>query len=238
MRARSTGTRNLLLRALPVSEFLKLVPSLEIVEMKKRDPVWQPGGQIPFVYFPETAMISVVSTMESGSTAEVGIIGRDGMTGIPVLLGALVSPSEAFVQVPGEVLRLPSPVFQRMVSRNRRAHNLLLRYAYVFLHQISRSAACNLFHTIQHRCAKWLLMTWDRVGETEFQLSQEFLGQMLGSRRAGVASATLEFKRRGMIDYQHGRMRIRDAEGLKRFSCECYLLIRREAERVLGPNER
>jgi hypothetical protein len=81
-------------------------------------------------------------------------------------------------------------------------------------------------------------MTWDRVGETEFQLSQEFLGQMLGSRRAGVASATLEFKRRGMIDYQHGQMRIRDAEGLKRFSCECYLLIRREAERVLGSHER
>jgi CRP-like cAMP-binding protein len=210
-----------------------VAPSLESVEVKRRDLVWQSGSDIPFVYFPETAMISVVSTMKNGSTAEVGVIGRDGMSGIPVLLGARVSPCEAFVQVPGAVLRMPSPVFLRMVSRNRRAHDLLLRYAYVFLHQISRSAACNLFHTVKHRCAKWLLMTFDRVGKTEFQLSQEFLAQMLGSRRAGVAAAALEFKREGMIEYQHGRISIRDAEGLKRFACECYLLIRLEAERIL-----
>ena len=238
MRIRSPGTRNRLLNAIPVAEFLKVVPSLETVEMKKRDPVWQPDSHIPFVYFPETAMVSVISTMESGSTAEVGVIGCDGMTGIPVLLGARVSPCEAFVQVPGEVLRMPSQVFQRMVSRNRRAHGLLLRYAYVFLHQISRSAACNLFHTVRHRCAKWLLMTWDRVGDTEFELSQEFLAEMLGSRRAGVADATLEFKKKGLIDHQYGRIRIRDAEGLKKFACECYLLIRRDTERVLNSNAR
>lgn len=238
MRTRSLGTRNLLLNAIPVAEFLKLAPSLETVEMKKRDLVWQPSSRIPFVYFPETAMVSVISSMENGSTAEVGVIGRDGMTGIPVLLGARVSPCEAFVQVPGEVLRMPTQVFQRMVSRNRRVHSLLLRYAYVFLHQISRSAACNLFHTVRHRCAKWLLMTWDRVGETEFELSQEFLAEMLGSRRAGVADATLEFKREGMIDYQYGRLKIRDAEGLRRFACECYLLIRGETERVLNSNVR
>ena len=238
MRTRSPSTRNLLLNTIPRAEFLKVVPSLKTIEMKRRELVWQAGGQIPFVYFPETAMVSVVSTMANGSTAEVGVIGRDGMTGIPVLLGARVSPCEAFVQVPGEVLRMPTQVFQRMLSRNRRAHSLLLRYSYVFLHQISRSAACNLFHTVRHRCAKWLLMTWERVGETEFQLSQEFLAEMLGSRRAGVADATLEFKREGLIDYQHGRMRIRDAEGLKRFACECYLLIRRESERVLNSNAR
>lgn len=226
----------MLLNAIPTAEFLKVVPSLKAVEMKRRDHVWQPGSQIFSVYFPETAMISVVSTMENGSTAEVGVIGGDGMTGIPILLGAGASPSEAFVQVPGEALRMPSVVFLRMISRSPRARALLYRYAYVFLHQISRSAACNLFHTVRERCAKWLLMTWDRVGETEFQLSQEFLAEMLGSRRAGVTNATVEFKRAGMIDYQHGRIRIRNAEGLKKFSCECYFLIRSEAERATNPS--
>lgn len=238
MRIRPPSTRNLLLNAIPAAEFRKFAPFLESVEMKRRDPVWQAGGQSPFVYFPETAMVSVVSSMENGSTAEVGVIGLDGMTGLPILLGARFSPFEAFAQVPGESLRMPTRVFQRLVSRSPRAQGLLLRYAYVFLHQISRSAACNLFHTVRHRCAKWLLMTWDRVGETEFQLSQEFLAEMLGSRRAGVTNATLEFKREGMIEYQHGRIRIRDAEGLKRFACECYILIQRETDRVLHANGR
>ena len=232
VRTRPSGTRNQLLNAIRVAGPIKA--SLETVEMKRRDPVWQSGGDIPFVYFPETAMVSVVSTMENGSTAEVGVIGRDGMTGLPILLGGLVSACEAFVQVPGESFRMPSQVFQQMVSRNPRAQRLLLRYAYVFLHQISRSSACNLFHTVRHRCAKWLLMAWDRVGESEFQLSQEFLAEMLGSRRAGVVDATLKFKSEGLIDYKHGRIRIRDAEGLKRFACECYAAIRRETERVVN----
>jgi hypothetical protein len=181
-------------------------------------------------------MISVVSTMENGSTAEVGIIGRDGMTGIPVLLGLGVSQRGVR---PGAG-RSPETAVPGL-SENGQPEppcpqpppSLRLR----FLHQISRSAACNLFHTIQHRCAKWLLMTWDRVGNRVPAVS----GVSRADARlpaGAVASATLEFKRQGMIDYQHGRMRIRDAEGLKRFSCECYLLIRREAERVLGSYER
>jgi CRP-like cAMP-binding protein len=206
---------------------------MERVKMKRWDRVWEPGSQIPFVYFPETSMVSVVTTMENGSTAEVGVIGREGMTGFPLILGVPTTSTEAFVQVPGEALQIPARVFLGLLERNARTHRLLLQYAYTVLHQVARSAACNLFHTISHRCAKWLLMTWDRVGKTEFELTHEFLAEMLGSRRAGVSAAAFKLKNAGLIDYRNGRMRIRNVEGLKKVSCECYFLIQKEANQVL-----
>ncbi len=204
--------------------------------MKRWDRVWEPGSPIPLVYFPETSMISVVSTMENGSTAEVGVIGRDGMTGLPLILRVGATSTEAFVQVPGDALRVPAKVFHGLLETNTRTHRLLLQYTHTFLHQVARSAACNLFHTISHRCAKWLLMTWDRVGKTEFELTHEFLAEMLGSRRAGVSAAAFQLKKAGLIDYRNGRIRIRNAEGLKKVSCECYFLIQKETNQVLRSN--
>jgi CRP-like cAMP-binding protein len=218
---------------MPPGEYRRLAPSMERVKMKRWDRVWEPVSQIPLVFFPETSMISVVSTMENGSTAEVGVIGREGMTGFPLILGVAATSTEAFVQVPGEALQIPARVFLGLLERNARTHRLLLQYTYTFLHQVARSAACNLFHTISHRCAKWLLMTWDRVGKTEFELTHEFLAEMLGSRRAGVSAVAFQLKKAGLIDYRNGRMRIRNAEGLKKVSCECYFLIQKETNQIL-----
>ena len=229
------ASRNLLLQSFPLADYRRIAPALERLKMKRWDRVWEPSATIPFVYFPETCMVSVVSTMEDGSTAEVGVIGREGMTGLPLLLGVAAIPSEAFIQVPGDALRLPSRIFLGLLKPSTRTQRLLLRYMYTVFQQVSRSAACNLFHTVKHRCAKWLLMTWERVGERQFELSHEFLAEMLGARRAGVSAAAFELKAAGLIDYRNGRMRIQDAEGLKKFSCECYFLIQKEANDVLRP---
>ena len=228
----ATAPRNLLLRALPHAEYRRLARSLERVGLKRWDRVWEPGTDIPSVLFPETCMVSVVATMKNGSTAEVGVIGREGTTGFPLILGVPTIPTEAFIQVPGEALRIPSQAFLELLKTNPHANRLVLQYAYTLFHQAARSAACNLFHTIKHRCAKWLLMTWERVGKAEFNLTHEFLAEMLGSRRAGVSRAAFQLRSAGLIDYRNGRMRIRDVEGLKKVSCECFLIIQKEAMQV------
>ena len=225
--------RNLLLRSIPQTEYRRLARASERVSMKRWDQVWDPGTDIPFVYFPETCMVSVVARMKNGSTAEVGVIGREGTTGFPLILGIPAIPTEAFVQVPGEALRLPARVFLEILKVSPRTHRLVLLYSYTVFHQAARSAACNLFHTIRHRCAKWLLMTWERVGKAEFNLTHEFLAEMLGSRRAGVSAAAFALRAAGLIDYKNGRMKIRDVEGLKKVSCECFFLIQKEANQVL-----
>jgi len=228
----TTAPKNLLLRALPPLEYRRLARALERVSLKRWDQIWEPGTDIPSVYFPETCMVSVVATMKNGSTAEVGVIGREGTTGFPLILGVPTIPTEAFIQVPGEALRIPSQAFLELLKTNPHANRLVLQYAYTLFHQAARSAACNLFHTIKHRCAKWLLMTWERVGKAEFNLTHEFLAEMLGSRRAGVSRAAFQLRSAGLIDYRNGRMRIRDVEGLKKVSCECFLIIQKEAMQV------
>ena len=228
----TTAPKNLLLRALPPLEYRRLARALERVSLKRWDQIWEPGTDIPSVYFPETCMVSVVATMKNGSTAEVGVIGREGTTGFPLILGVPTIPTEAFIQVPGEALRIPSQAFLELLKTNPRAHRLVLQYSYTLFHQAARSAACNLFHTIKHRCAKWLLMTWERVGKAEFNLTHEFLAEMLGSRRAGVSRAAFQLRSAGLIDYRNGKMRIRDVDGLKKVSCECFLIIQKEAMQV------
>ena len=140
--------------------------------------------------------------------------------------------------MPGEALRIPSRKFLEILKANPRAHRLVLQYSYTLFHQAARAAACDLFHSIKHRCAKWLLMTWERVGKAEFSLTHEFLAEMLGSRRAGVSRAAFQLRAAGLIDYRNGKMRIRDVDGLKKVSCECFLIIQKEATQSLPSRRR
>lgn len=208
---------------------------MERVRLEIKQTTGEVGKRLDFVYFPESAMISHVSRMKDGSSVEIGIAGREGMSGLPVLLGDGISLSESFAQIAGEATRMTFRAFRREVTPQTALYRLLLRYTQIFIQQTGQSVACNRLHTIRERCAKWLLMTSDQIGETEFVLTQEFLSQMLGVRRPGVTEAA-SLARTGLITYKRGRIRILDIAGLKEAACECYGIMRREVERVLASN--
>lgn len=221
-----------MLGSVSAQEHRKLAPAFETVQLRRKETIWAPGRRIPFVYFPENAMISVVSTMQDGSSVEVGVIGREGMAGLPVMLNGQTSPAEGFVQIPGEATRMASADFLQRVPPGSALHRILLRYTGAFLVQAAQSAACNRLHNLKQRCARWLLMTQDQVGEAEFPLTQEFLSQMLGVRRAGVTEAASGLHDMGLISYTRGRVKISDEEGLRKVSCECYSVVREEYDKI------
>jgi len=186
------------------------------------------------VYFPETAVASVISRMDDGSAVEVGTIGNEGMTGIAVLLGATASVYETIVQIPGAASRVPAAELQKGVDARPALRHLLNRYADAYLTQVAQTAACNRLHDIESRCARWLLMTHDRVDRAErFPLKQEFLAIMLGVRRAGVSIAASALQDSGLIQYSRGTIRVVDREGLESAACECYGTVRRHFDRLL-----
>ncbi len=176
----------------------------------------------------------MVTTMEDGSTVEVVTVGNEGIVGLPVFLGTGSMPMEVFIQIDGDAVTLPAHLFRDASSNGGALRPLLDRYTQALLSRIAQSGACNRLHPIDQRCARWLLMSHDRVPGDDFSLTQEFLSQMLGVRRASVTTAATILQRAGYIRYRRGRIRIADREGLESASCECYRVIRSEYERLIG----
>jgi CRP-like cAMP-binding protein len=232
----SLQTGNLLLQTLPRDVLSRLQPDLEIVTLDFKKMLYKPGETIPYVYFPVSAVASVITVMENGDKVEVGTVGREGFVGLPVVFDSGEAPSsaESFAQVPGEALRMDAGVFLERLQRVPSLHALILRYAGTFFVQVAQSTACNRLHTIDERCARWLLMTHDRVGSDHVPLTQEFLSQMLGVRRASVNAVAGLLQKSGLIRYSRGTITILDRKGLEAASCECYQVIRKEYERLLG----
>lgn len=233
MAVSSTRTDNRILSALPAAEYRKLTAKMKRVQLKLREGVSAAGKRMTHVIFPESALISTVSTMKNGATIEVGVTGREGMAGLPLLLEGGVAPTDSFVQVPGEGVRMSAEDFRREVTPNTTLYRLLLRYTQAFLDQTSQFAACNRLHGLSQRCARWLLMTHDQVGGPDLALTHEFLAQMLGVRRAGVSEAVGALARKGLIKSSRGKVSLLDVPGLEEASCECYFLIRAVWERLL-----
>lgn len=179
-------------------------------------------------------MISLVSKMKNGVVIEVATIGREGMVGLPVFLGAESAPLDAFPQVPGRALRLRTLEFKRALANGNGLQRVLQRYTQALFTQLSQSVACNRLHSIQQRCARWLLATADRVEQNHFKLTQEFLAQMLGVRRASVNAVFQDFQKQGIIKYKLGQMDIKDRRKLERASSECYAIVRQEYEKLTG----
>jgi CRP-like cAMP-binding protein len=221
-------TSNRLLQALPDRELSAILRSAERTELTLRQLLYSPREVIRHVYFPEDGVISLVSEMKDGSTIEVGTVGREGMIGIPVFLGAVSSPLRAFAQVPGAALKLKTADFKRQLSNGGALRASLERYTQALFTQLAQSVACNRLHSVEQRCARWLLMTADRMERKRFPLTQEFVAQMLGVRRATVNGIVQEFQRQGMINYSQGQMEIRKRRTLELVSCECYEIIREE----------
>jgi CRP-like cAMP-binding protein len=222
-----TPVRNELLAALPPTAYLRLLPHLESVSLPLGAGLYNSGESIEHVYFPEDALVSLVTHMRDGATVEVGLIGNDGMVGIPVLLGDDIAFEAAVVQIAGSALRMPSATFKEVIKGGHSPLlTRLLLYTRVLMKQVAQTAACNSRHTAEKRLARWLLMCHDRSESDELALTQEFLSDMLGVRRAGVSSASIVLQQEGFIRYSHGRITILKREGLEAYACECYAAVR------------
>ena len=224
---------NRLLAALPRDEYDWLLTQLQKVSLPLKDILYEANGPIPHVFFPLNGVVSLV-IMEGGFTLELGTIGNEGMVGTPVFLGAESSPTRAISQVPGEALRMETKVFQEEMQLGGPLYGLVQRYTQAMINQISQSTVCNHRHSVQKRMCRWLLMSHDRVGTDEFQLTQEFLAQMLGVRRPTVTAVAGILQKAGLISYHRGKLTILDRKGLEAASCECYEVVAKELDRLLG----
>jgi CRP-like cAMP-binding protein len=225
---------NKLLAALPGEELERLMPFLERVRVSMKQVIYLQNGPIEYVYFPIDMVMSQIATMENGTVIEIATIGKEGMIGLPVFLRTARTTLAAFAQTVGEAFRMKAADLRVEVQRGGPLVNILLRYTEAFLIQIAQGSACNQLHTVQQRCARWLLMTHDRIGSDVFAITQEFLCQMLAVRRATVSDVASSLQEAGLIRYSRGKMTITDRSGLESVACECYKVIRSEYERALA----
>lgn len=219
---------NRLLAALPKKDYRRLLPELEQVVMPFAKVIHEPGDTIRHVYFPNDSIVSLLSVVAKRSSLEVGIIGNDGMAGITVFLGVGTSRYRALVQGAGTAMRMKASTLRKEAERVGPLRRLLQLYTHSLLSQISQTAACNRFHPVDERLARWMLMTRDRLHSDEFRLTQEFMSHMLGVRREGVNKAAGSLQRNKLISYSRGHIILLDRAGLEAVACECYLLVKED----------
>lgn len=229
-----TARSNRLLAALSTADYKRLAPHMETVFLEMKAVAFEPNRPIEYAYFPLTGVTSMVTVMRSGKGVEVATVGNEGMVGLPLFLGVNTTPGRAFTQVPGESIRIEAHVFQREVRKQSGLAKMLQVYTQALMVQISQGMACNGMHSVHQRTARWLLMTHDRVAAQTFPLSHEFIGSMLGVRRASVSEVASKLQKAGLIRYSRGSMEIVDRPGLEAAACECYEVIQHEFDRLLG----
>ena len=227
-------TGNRLLDLLGPKEFARLEPHLTAEALRPNQILQNREKIIDSVYFPTNGMVSIVTVMREGKSVEVGITGREGMVGIPVVLGDDIAANEAVVQFPGHGLRMPANVLQQEVLASQQLRAVLLRFVQAFLNSATQSAACNRAHLLEQRLARWLLTARDRTGGHYLPFTHELIATMLGVRRAGVTVAAQSLQSAGLIRYSHGHITIEDRTSLEAFACECYAVTKRGYERLLG----
>jgi CRP-like cAMP-binding protein len=228
----SGGLQNAILARLPERDLESLLGRTERCALERRQVLSEANEPIRHVYFPQSGLVSLVNATFNGATVEVAMVGREGLVGLSALFGSAGMPLAAVVQVRGEALRMSAAAFREEVWR----HGALLERAHLFAHallvQIAQSAACLHHHSVSQRCARWLLMTQDRVKEDEFELTQDLLAQMLGVRRASVSAAAGRLQAEGLIRYRRGSIAVVDRAALERASCECYAIIKAAYDRA------
>ncbi len=226
----STPIGNRLLAALPKKEFQRLFPDLKQIDLTYGVNIYEIGDQIKHVYFPQSGIVSLLSEVDERTILEVGIVGREGMVGLPVFLGMKTSNNRAVVQGSGVAWKISVKNFQKECDYDGILPRLLKLYTYTLLTQTSHTAVCNLYHSIDARLARWLLMSHDRMIVNEFQLTQEFLSNMLGVRREAVNKAATSLRQQQLISYSRGKIKILDRIKLESASCACYAIIRQEEQ--------
>jgi CRP-like cAMP-binding protein len=229
--SRST-IQNRLLRALPPKALKALLPALQPVPLPVKQVLHRPGDSLDFAYFPETGMVSIVLPLKNGGTIEVGTVGSEGMLPIAPVLGGMVATSEAIVQLTGSALRIPANILRHRLGSNEALRRHFGRYVHGFHQQVMQTAACNGAHSLEQRCARWLLLARHRIGSDELPLTQEFLSMMLAVRRAGVTTAAGALQQAGLIRYRRGHITVLDPAGLEEVSCECFERIAAQETRL------
>jgi len=229
-----SSIKNELLRRLAPDQLNRLLPNLDLVDLPQRQMLQRRGDAIDFAYFPETAVVSFLVNLEEGGLVEVGMVGKEGLIGVSVILGDEVAAHDAMAQIQGKALRIPWRQLRAAVQDDPALQIHLLRYIHAFQYQVAQTAACNAMHDVEQRCARWILTARDRTGADEFLLTHEFLAMMLAVRRAGVTVAAGLLEKAGFIRNRRGHITILDQGGLEEVACECHRLIREEEARLLS----
>ena len=226
--------QNHLLAALPTAEFERLAPRLELVPLLLGDTLYEPGGQLQYVYFPTTAIISLLYVMESGISAEIAGVGNEGVLGISLFMGGDTTPSSAVVQTGGHGYRLQGKLLKEEFNRAGLMQRLLLRYTQALVTQMFQTGACNRHHSIEQQLCRWLLLTLDRLPTNELIMTQELVASALGVRREGITEAAGKLQRAGIISYRRGHISVLKRSGLETGACECYAVVKKELGRLLS----
>jgi len=225
--------KNRLLAALPAEVYQRLLPHLQVVDLPLEQVIHGYNEPTEYIYFPQQGIVSLVSIMANGATVEVGLVGKEGMVGMQALLGGNTMPNQAFAQIPGQATRIRTEHLQVEFDRGGALQKLLLRYVQALYTQVSQTAACNRLHMVEARLARWLLLVRYSLESDEIPLTQEYISQMLGTRRAGVTEAASDLQKAGLIRYRRGRITILDPADLEAVACECYQVVRDEFDRLL-----
>ncbi len=226
--------QNHLLAALPAADFERLSPHLELVEMPLGEALYESGGHLKHVYFPATSIVSLLYVMEDGASAEIAVVGNEGIVGISIFMGGETTPNRAIVQSAGEGYRLGTQLLVREFNRVGPLRPLLLRYTQALITQMAQTAVCNRHHSVEQQLCRWLLLSLDRLSSNSLVMTQELIANMLGVRREGVTEAAGRLQRAGLIHYSRGHIEVRDRPGLERTVCECYAVVKKEVDRLLS----
>lgn len=225
--------QNHLLAALPEADYERIAPGLEPVSLPLGEVLYESGARMRHVYFPTTAIVSLLYVMENGSSAEIAVVGNDGLVGISLFMGGETTPSRAVVQSRGECYRLKAALLKDEFNRYGPTMHLLLRYTLALITQMTQTAVCNRHHSLDQQLCRWLLLSLDRLHSDELSMTQELIANMLGVRREGVTEAAGKLQAAGLIRYSRGRITVLDRPGLEARVCECYDVVRRETARLL-----
>jgi CRP-like cAMP-binding protein len=225
--------QNGLLAALPSADLPRWVEHLELIDMPLGEVLYEPGETLAYVYFPITAIVSLLYVMENGASAEIAVAGREAIIGISLFMGGESTPSRAVVQSAGTAYRMRSDYLKAQFNQHGAVLHLLLRYTQALITQMSQTAVCNRHHTIDQQLCRWLLLSLDRLQGDQLVMTQELIANMLGVRREGVTEAALKLQTAGVIRYSRGRITVIDRVGLEELSCECYAVVKKEYDRLL-----
>jgi CRP-like cAMP-binding protein len=225
--------QNHLLDALPAADYDRLASHLDLVPLRLGDVLYESGGALRYVYFPTTSIISLLYVMEDGASAEIAIVGNEGVLGISLFMGGETTPSRAVVQSAGHAFRFKAELLKSEFERFGPTMHLLLRYVQALITQMAQTAVCNRHHTVDQQLCRWLLLSLDRLASNELSMTQELIANMLGVRREGVTEAAGKLQNAGLIQYRRGRITVLDRKGLEARACECYHVVRAEFDRLL-----
>jgi CRP-like cAMP-binding protein len=224
---------NQLLAALPDAQLAYWLPQLEPIDMPLGKVLYESGDEMTHVYFPTTSIVSLLYVLENGASAEIAVVGNEGIVGVSLFMGGGSTPSRAVVQSAGQGLRLKATVMMREFNRSGPVLHLLLRYTQALITQMAQTAVCNRHHSVDQQLCRWLLLSLDRLQSNQLVMTQELIANMLGVRREGVTEAAGHLHSAGLIDYRRGHITVLDRSALERRSCECYAVVKNEYDRLL-----